>query len=162
MASSRGVARIQKVFPPIVTGPVIIVIGLSLSSVAINQAKNHWGLAIVTLLAAILASVFARGLFKMIPILIGVTVGYLVALALGAVDPARLAAIREAHWVGLPPFHAPVFSWSAVFVIAPVALVTFIEHIGDVIVNGRVVGKNFLTSPGLPRTLRTCAASSTT
>lgn len=148
-----GVARIQKVFPPIVTGPVIIVIGLSLSSVAIDQAKQHWGLAIVTLLAAILSSVFARGLFKMIPILMGVVVGYSVALVLGAVDPAKLAGIREAHWVGLPPFHAPHFSWSAVFVIAPVALVTFIEHIGDVIVNGRVVGKNFLASPGLPRTL---------
>ena len=148
-----GVARVQKVFPPIVTGPVIIVIGLSLSNVAIDQAKNHWGLAVVTLLAAILASVFARGLFKMIPILIAVLTGYAVALALGAVEPAKLTAIREAAWVGLPPFHAPAFSWSAVFVIAPVALVTFIEHIGDVIVNGRVVGKNFLQHPGLPRTL---------
>lgn len=148
-----GVARVQKVFPPIVTGPVIIVIGLSLSNVAIDQAKNHWGLAVVTLLAAILASVFARGLFKMIPILIAVLTGYAVALVLGAVEPARLTAIREAAWVGLPPFHAPAFSWSAVFVIAPVALVTFIEHIGDVIVNGRVVGKNFLEHPGLPRTL---------
>ncbi|ATB35797.1 uracil permease [Cystobacter fuscus] len=148
-----GVSRIQKVFPPIVTGPVIIVIGLSLAGVAINQAQSHWGLALVTLLAAILTSVFARGLFKMIPILIGVVTGYGTALVLGGVEPARLDAIRDAAWVGLPPFHAPHFSWTAIFVLAPVALVTFIEHIGDVIVNGRVVGKNFLESPGLPRTL---------
>jgi uracil permease len=153
LVKAVGVGRIQRVFPPIVTGPVIIVIGLSLSSVAINQAQSHWGLALVTLLAAILASVFARGLFKMIPILIAVLTGYAVALALGAVEPAKLEAIRAAAWVGLPPFHAPSFSWSAIVVLAPVALVTFIEHIGDVIVNGRVVGKNFLERPGLPRTL---------
>lgn len=153
LVKAVGVARVQKVFPPIVTGPVIIVIGLSLAGVAINQAQSHWGLALVTLLAAILTSVFARGLFKMIPILIGVIAGYVTALVLGGVDPARLTAIRDAAWVGLPAFHAPHFSWSALFVLAPVALVTFIEHIGDVIVNGRVVGKNFLESPGLPRTL---------
>jgi uracil permease len=148
-----GVARVQKVFPPIVTGPVIIVIGLSLAGVAINQAQSHWTLALVTLLAAILTSVFARGLFKMIPILMGVLAGHGTALVLGGVEPARLDAIRQAAWVGLPPFHAPHFSWTALFALAPVALVTFIEHIGDVIVNGRVVGKNFLESPGLSRTL---------
>jgi uracil permease len=148
-----GVGRIQRIFPPIVTGPVIIVIGLGLANVAVTQAQSHWGLALVTLLAAILTSVFARGLFKMIPILIGVLTGYAASLALGAVEPARLEAIRAADWVGLPPFHAPSFSWSAIFVLAPVAVVTFIEHIGDVIVNGRVVGKNFLERPGLPRTL---------
>jgi len=148
-----GIQRVQRIFPPIVTGPVIIVIGLSLANVAVNQAQSHWGLALVTLLAAILTSVFARGLFKMIPILIAVIAGYGTSLVLGAVDAAKLGAIREAAWVGLPPFHAPSFSWSALFVLAPVALVTFIEHIGDVIVNGRVVGKNFLEHPGLPRTL---------
>ena len=148
-----GVGRVQRVFPPIVTGPVIIVIGLSLAGVAINQAQSHWGLALVTLLAAIATSVFARGLFKMIPILIAVLTGYAAALVLGAVEPAKLDAIGAAAWVGLPPFHAPRFSWTAVLVLAPVALVTFIEHVGDVIVNGRVVGKNFLESPGLSRTL---------
>lgn len=148
-----GVRRVQQVFPPIVTGPVIIVIGLSLAHVAIDQAKSAWALAGVTLVAAVVASVFARGLFKMIPILIGVTVGYLVSLATGQVDPARLQAIAAADWVGLPPFHTPTFSWTAVLIIAPVTLVTVMEHIGDVIVNGRVVGKNFLEDPGLPRTL---------
>jgi uracil permease len=153
LVKAVGVGRIQRIFPPIVTGPVIIVIGMSLAPVAINQAQSHWGLALVTLLAAILTSVFARGLFKMIPILIAVLTGYAVALVLGAVEPAKLDAIGAAGWVGLPPFHTPSFSWSAIFVLAPVALVTFIEHIGDVIVNGRVVGKNFLERPGLPRTL---------
>lgn len=148
-----GVGRVQKVFPPIVTGPVIIVIGLGLSDVAVNQAKGAWGLAALTLGTAIVASVFARGLFRMIPILLAVVVGYVASLLLGAVEPAKLEAVRAAAWVGLPPFHAPRFTFTAVLVIAPVALVTFMEHIGDVIVNGRVVGKNFLERPGLPRTL---------
>ncbi|WNG54600.1 uracil-xanthine permease [Archangium gephyra] len=153
LVKAVGIRLVQQVFPPIVTGPVIIVIGLSLAGVAVNQAQSHWLLALVTLMAAIVTSVFARGLFKMIPILIAVITGYLVALVLGAVEPAKLGAIRDAAWVGLPPFHGPAFSWSAIFVLAPVAIVTFIEHIGDVIVNGRVVGKNFLERPGLPRTL---------
>ncbi|MFE8605423.1 uracil-xanthine permease family protein [Archangium violaceum] len=153
LVKAVGIRLVQQVFPPIVTGPVIIVIGLSLAGVAVNQAQSHWLLALVTLMAAIVTSVFARGLFKMIPILIAVITGYLVALVLGAVEPAKLGAIRDAAWVGLPPFHGPTFSWSAIFVLAPVAIVTFIEHIGDVIVNGRVVGKNFLERPGLPRTL---------
>ena len=148
-----GVARVQKVFPPIVTGPVIIVIGLGLSDVAVNQARGAWGLAALTLGTAIVASVFARGLFRMIPILLAVIVGYVASLLLGAVEPAKLDAVRAAAWVGLPPFHAPRFTLTAVLVIAPVALVTFMEHIGDVIVNGRVVGRNFLERPGLPRTL---------
>jgi uracil permease len=153
LVKAVGIQRVQRIFPPIVTGPVIIVIGLSLANVAVNQAQSHWRLALVTLLAAILTSVFARGLFKMIPILIAVIVGYGASLVLGVVEATKLDAIRDAAWVGLPPFHAPSFSWTAIFVLAPVALVTFIEHIGDVIVNGRVVGKNFLENPGLPRTL---------
>ncbi|MEW6421776.1 MAG: uracil-xanthine permease family protein [Deinococcota bacterium] len=148
-----GTARLLRVFPPVVTGPVIIVIGLGLSSVAVNQAKSNWWLALATLVAAVVASVYGRGLFRMIPILIGVVVGYLVALATGQVAPDALAAIRATPLFGLPDFHAPALDWRAVAIIAPVAVVTFIEHVGDVIVNGRVVGQNFLQSPGLSRTL---------
>lgn len=148
-----GTDRLLRVFPPVVTGPVIIVIGLGLSSVAVNEAKTNWWLALVTLAAAVVASVYGRGLFRMIPILIGVVVGYLVALASGQIGGEALNAISAAPLLGLPDFHAPALDWRAVAIIAPVAVVTFIEHVGDVIVNGRVVGQNFLQNPGLSRTL---------
>ncbi|MFC5849886.1 uracil-xanthine permease family protein [Deinococcus petrolearius] len=148
-----GTARLLRVFPPIVTGPVILVIGLGLSSVAVDQAKTNWWLALVTLGAAVVASLYGRGLFRMIPILVGVVVGYLVSLATGQVTPEALRAVGSAPLLGWPEFHAPAFDWRAVAIIAPVAVVTFIEHVGDVIVNGRVVGRNFLEKPGLSRTL---------
>ncbi|MHA0042071.1 uracil-xanthine permease family protein [Deinococcus sp. PEB2-63] len=148
-----GVGRLLRVFPPVVTGPVIIVIGLGLSSVAVNQAKTNWWLALVTLAAAVIASIYGKGLFRMIPILIGVVTGYVVSLLTGQVTQDGLNAIAAAPLLGLPDFHAPTLDWRAVAIIAPVAVVTFIEHVGDVIVNGRVVGKNFLEKPGLSRTL---------
>ncbi|GGL09867.1 uracil-xanthine permease family protein [Deinococcus radiotolerans] len=148
-----GVGRLLRVFPPVVTGPVIIVIGLGLSSVAVNQAKTNWWLALVTLAAAVIASIYGKGLFRMIPILVGVVTGYVVSLLTGQVSPDGLNAIAAAPLLGLPDFHAPTLDWRAVAIIAPVAVVTFIEHVGDVIVNGRVVGKNFLENPGLSRTL---------
>ncbi|WP_261663450.1 uracil-xanthine permease family protein [Deinococcus sp. Marseille-Q6407] len=157
-----GTERILQLFPPIVTGPVIMVIGLSLSNVAVKQAGTSvvehaalgsWGVALITLLAAVIASVFGRGIFQMIPILVGIVVGYLTALLTGNVDPQALSHLRSAAWLGLPPFHAPELNWQAVALIAPVAVVTFIEHIGDVVVNGRVVGQDFLKNPGLSRTL---------
>lgn len=148
-----GVGRLLRVFPPVVTGPVIIVIGLGLSSVAVNQAKTNWWLALATLLAAVIASLWGRGLFRMLPILIGVVTGYVVSLLTGQVSREGLDAIAAAPLLGLPDFHAPTLDWRAVAIIAPVAVVTFIEHVGDVIVNGRVVGKNFLEKPGLSRTL---------
>lgn len=148
-----GTDRLLRVFPPVVTGPVIIVIGLGLSSVAVNQAKTNWWLALATLAAAVIASLYGRGLFRMIPILIGVVTGYLVSLLTGQIDPKALSDVAAAPLLGLPDFHAPALDWRAVAVIAPVAVVTFIEHVGDVIVNGRVVGQNFLQKPGLSRTL---------
>ncbi|OOV14034.1 uracil-xanthine permease family protein [Deinococcus sp. LM3] len=148
-----GTDRLLRVFPPVVTGPVIIVIGLGLSSVAVNQAKTNWWLALATLLAAVIASLWGRGLFRMLPILIGVVTGYVVSLLTGQVSREGLDAIAAAPLLGLPDFHAPTLDWRAVAIIAPVAVVTFIEHVGDVIVNGRVVGKNFLEKPGLSRTL---------
>ncbi|MCY1701825.1 uracil-xanthine permease family protein [Deinococcus sp. SL84] len=153
LVSVFGTRRIMGIFPPIVTGPVIMVIGLGLSHVAVDQAKTNWPLALITLLAAVVASIYGRGLFRMIPILVGILTGYAAALALGAVDSAALQNIRGAAWLGLPAFHAPELNWQAVAIIAPVAIVTFIEHIGDVVVNGRVVGQNFLEKPGLSRTL---------
>ncbi|WP_287409193.1 solute carrier family 23 protein [Oceanithermus sp.] len=145
-----GSERVRRVFPPVVTGPVIVVIGLTLAPVAIDMATKGWLLAIVTLAAAIVAAVFFHGLFKMLPILVGVGVGYVVALFTGAVD---LTPVREAAWVGLPAFTWARFEPGAVFLIAPVAFVTVMEHIGDILTNGRVVGRDFFKKPGLHRTL---------
>ncbi|WP_293169831.1 solute carrier family 23 protein [Oceanithermus sp.] len=145
-----GSDRVRQVFPPVVTGPVIVVIGLTLAPVAIDMASKGWLLAVVTLAAAIVAAVWLHGLFKMLPILIGVSVGYLVALFTGAVD---LTPVREAAWLGLPPFTPARFEWGAVLLIAPVAFVTVMEHIGDILTNGRVVGQDFFKKPGLHRTL---------
>ena len=145
-----GSDRVRQVFPPVVTGPVIVVIGLTLAPVAIDMASKGWLLAIVTLAAAIVAAVWMHGLFKMLPILIGVSVGYLVALFTGAVD---LTPVRDAAWLGLPPFTPARFEWGAVLLIAPVAFVTVMEHIGDILTNGRVVGQDFFKKPGLHRTL---------
>ncbi len=150
LVTAIGSERVRLVFPPVVTGPVIVVIGLTLAPVAIDMAAKGWLLAIVTLTAAIVAAVFFHGLFKMLPILVGVAAGYIVALLTGAVD---LSPLREAAWVGLPAFTWARFEPGAVFLIAPVAFVTVMEHIGDILTNGRVVGKDFFEKPGLHRTL---------
>jgi uracil permease len=144
---------IQRVFPPIVTGPVITVIGITLAPVAIGMAEGTWWLAIVTLLATITAAVFFKGLFKMLPILTGAVVGYIAgAIFYGdfSFDP-----VLDARWVGWPDFTWGLgdVQWAAIALIAPIAFVTMIEHVGDILANGRVVGKDFFGEPGLHRTL---------
>ncbi|BAW02181.1 uracil permease [Thermus thermophilus] len=145
-----GSERVRRVFPPVVTGPVIVVIGLTLAPVAVQMAAKDWLLAVFTFLGAVASAVFFRGLFQMIPVLVGVGAGYLLALLLGRVD---LSPVREAPWFGLPAFTPATLEWGAVFLIAPVAFVTVMEHIGDILTNGRVVGKDFFAKPGLHRTL---------
>jgi uracil permease len=145
-----GSEKVRWVFPPVVTGPVIVVIGLTLAPVAVQMASKDWLLAIVTFASAVVSAVFFRGLFQMIPVLIGVGAGYLLALLLGRVD---LKPLQEAAWFGVPQFTLASLEWGAVLLIAPVAFVTLMEHIGDILTNGRVVGKDFFTKPGLHRTL---------
>ena len=145
-----GSQRVRWVFPPVVTGPVIVVIGLTLAPVAVQMASKDWLLAIVTFASAVVSAVFFRGLFQMIPVLLGVGAGYLLALLLGRVD---LKPLQEAAWFGVPQFTLASLEWGAVLLIAPVAFVTVMEHIGDILTNGRVVGKDFFTKPGLHRTL---------
>ncbi len=150
LAKMLGAHRIKKIFPAIVTGPIIIVIGLSLAPVAVKMASEQWMYAVVTLLAAIITALWCRGIFKMFPILIGVLVGYGFAYFKGDVNAALLT---QAHWFGMPRFTICRFNLDAILFIAPVALVTFMEHIGDIMTNGRVVGKDFFEHPGLQRTL---------
>ncbi|GLV48551.1 uracil permease [Thermus sp. LT1-2-5] len=145
-----GSERVRQVFPPVVTGPVIVVIGLTLAPVAVGMAAKDWLLAVATFLGAVVSAVFLRGLFQMIPVLLGVGVGYVLALLLGRVD---LRPLQEAPWFGLPAFTLASFEWGAILLIAPVAFVTVMEHIGDILTNGRVVGKDFFVRPGLHRTL---------
>ncbi|MGI5838038.1 MAG: uracil-xanthine permease family protein [bacterium] len=145
-----GVERVQKFFPPIVTGPIIITIGLILTPVAIDMASSNWPVAIITMIAVVLTSILGRGLAKLVPILVGIGAGYAASLAFGIVD---FTPVREASWLAAPAFMAPKFSLEAIKIMAPIAIVTIIEHIGDITTNGAVVGKNFLVDPGLSRTL---------
>ncbi len=144
---------IRRVFPPIVTGPVIVVIGITLAPVAIGMAEGTWWLALVTLLATVVAAVFFRGLFQMLPILTGAIVGYMSAVLF--LDEFSFDAVGNADWIGWPDFTWGLgnIEWAAIALIAPIAFVTMIEHVGDILANGRVVQKDFFKEPGLHRTL---------
>lgn len=146
----QGVNVIKQLFPPVVIGPVIMLIGLSLSSTGVNMASEDWLLAIVSLITAILISMYAKGLLKLIPIFGGIVVGYAVALLLNKVD---FTPIIDAPWFSLPKFVTPQFSWQAILFMAPVAIAPIIEHIGDVYVVNEVAGKDFVKNPGLHRTM---------
>ena len=139
-------------FPPVVTGPIIMVIGLTLAPVAIDQISNGVFLGIVAMLLVVICSIFFSGFIRMIPIIIGLGGGYLAGLIIGAVD---LSVISEASFFGLPDFHAPSFSIKAISLIAPVALVTMIEHVGDVLAISNTIGKGkeLIKDPGLGSTL---------
>lgn len=145
-----GVEKIKSYLPPVVTGPMIMVIGLNLSPVAIQMSSSYWPVAIAVVLTVISVSIFAKGFFKMLPILSGVTVGYILSLSLGLID---MTAIQQANFLALPGITFPKFSLGAIAVIAPIVLVVFMEHIGDITTNGAVVGKDFFKDPGLHRTL---------
>ncbi|MGF7184121.1 uracil permease [Desulfitispora alkaliphila] len=145
-----GVNRVKQFFPPIVTGPIIIIIGLILSPVAIDMASTHWIVALITMFAVILTGMLAKGFLKLIPLLVGIGVGYLASIYYNLVD---FTPIIEASLFATPDFMAPKFSADALKIIVPIALVTMIEHIGDITTNGAVVGKDFFRKPGLHRTL---------
>ncbi|MCR4425766.1 MAG: NCS2 family nucleobase:cation symporter [Firmicutes bacterium] len=137
-------------FPPVVTGSVIMVIGLTLSPVAIDMASQNWTIAMVVFLIAALTSLAFRGFLQMLPILIAVSAGYVISLVAGIVD---FTPVASAAWIGVPALTLPAFRWEAIAIIAPVAVVTLIEHWGDINANGAVVGKDFVKDPGLWRTI---------
>lgn len=145
-----GVQNVRRLFPAVVTGPIIIVIGLILAPVAVDMASANWTIAIITILAIALTGIIARGFMKMIPILTGIIVGYFAAFLMGAVD---LTAVSQAGIFEMPVFTKPAFSADAMKIIVPIALVTMIEHIGDITTNGAVVQKDFMKEPGLHRTI---------
>ena len=161
-----GVKKVMRYFPPIVTGPIIIAIGLTLSSSAITNCRANWLVAVVAILIVIGFNMWGKGMAKIIPILLGVLGSYIFALI---VDPAErasvAAAVSSAKWFGLPifwknsVFHlfaGPVDSgvlWSAVLTVVPLSLATMVEHIGDICAISSTVGKNYIVEPGLNRTL---------
>ena len=146
----RGLKFVERLFPATVVGPVIMIIGLSLASVAVDMAKTDWTIAVITLATAILIVIFGKKMIKLIPIFIAITVGYVVAIIWGKVD---YTAIQEAAWFSLPEFTAPQFSWQAILYMIPVAIAPIIEHVGDMYAIGGVAEKNFIEKPGLHRTL---------
>lgn len=153
LVKAFGVRFISRLFPPVVIGPIIMLIGLSLSSTAVDMAKGNWVLAIVSLTTAIIVTLYAKGLLKLIPIFCGIFVGYFTDLLFFDID---FAPIREADWISLPQLILPSFAhwdWRPILFMIPVAIAPVIEHIGDVYVVNSVTGKNFVKSPGLHRTM---------
>ncbi|HMM16817.1 uracil-xanthine permease [Petrimonas sulfuriphila] len=146
----QGIKVIQRLFPPVVIGPVIMLIGLSLSGTGVNMAAENWLLAIIALVTAIIVSMFAKGLLKLIPIFSGIIVGYIAAVFMGKID---FTPVIEAPWFSLPQFVTPQFSWQAILFMAPVAIAPVIEHVGDVYAVSQVAGKDFVKKPGLHRTM---------
>ncbi len=161
-----GVKKVMRFFPPIVTGPIIIAIGLTLSSSAINNCKGNWLVAVVAIAIVIGFNMWGKGMTKIIPILLGVLGSYIFALI---VDPAEReavsTAVANAAWIGVPVnWNSTLFGlfsgevdtallWSAVFTIVPLSLATMVEHIGDICAISSTVGRNYMTDPGFHRTL---------
>jgi len=145
-----GIERVLKFFPPVVTGPIIIVIGLKLAPTAVSMASGDWLLAIVAFMIVTAVSIFAKGFLKVIPVIIGLIGGYIFAVLLGRVD---FTPIREAAIFGIPAFTVAKFNAEAVLTVAPIALATMIEHIGDVLAISSTVKRDFTKDPGFVRTL---------
>ena len=159
LISTFGIRRIMKFFPPVVTGPIIISIGLILAPSAITNCESNWLLAFVALGTVIVCNIWGKGMVKILPILIGVLVSYAVALVTGAVD---FQAIGAAAWFGIPLHKDSMGLFaidgsetfiSAVFTIVPIALATMMEHIGDIAAISATTGKNYIRDPGLNKTL---------
>lgn len=154
--------KIMKFFPPIVTGPIIIAIGLTLSKSAIDSCTSNWIIALAAIIVVIVCNIYGKGMIKIVPILIGVIVSYVVGIAMGAVD---FTAVKEAAWIGLPirkemtvlalfgENFDPSLLIAAVITIMPIALATIVEHIGDISAISSTTGINYIENPGIHRTL---------
>ena len=145
-----GVKKVMRYFPPIVTGPMIIMIGLNLAGSAIGNASTNWWLALVAIAVIIAANIWGKGMIKIIPILLGVVVSYIVALITGQVD---FSAVNGASLIGLQKIVIAKFDITSILVMAPIAIAAMMEHIGDVSAISSTTGRNFIEDPGLHRTL---------
>ena len=145
-----GAKKVMRYFPPIVTGPMIIMIGLNLSGSAINNASTCWWLALVAMAIIVVANIWGKGMVKIIPILLGVVGSYIIAVIAGQVD---FSGVSEASFLGFQQFVIAKFDVSAILVMAPIAIAAMMEHIGDISAISSTTGKNFIEDPGLHRTL---------
>ena len=156
-----GVKRVMHFLPPVVTGPIIICIGLSLAPSAVSNASTNWILAIIALAVVIFFNIWGKGMLRIIPILLGVTISYAAALILNAVGMTNadgsaildFSGAAAANLVGLPPFQLCKFNLTAILAMAPIAIAAMMEHIGDISAISATVGENFMEDPGLQRTL---------
>ncbi|MFS1438448.1 uracil-xanthine permease family protein [Shewanella sp. 10N.286.48.A6] len=164
MVKVKGSGFIHKLLPPVVVGPVIIIIGLGLAPMAVNMALGKTGdgssviveqeialfISLMSLATTVLIAVFAKGVLKLMPILAGILVGYGFSLAFGIVD---FSPVAQASWLSVPKFVAPEFHWQAILFMIPVAIAPAVEHIGDLLAISNVTGKDYFKKPGLHRTL---------
>ncbi len=156
-----GIKRVMRFLPPVVTGPIIIGIGLSLAPSAVNNASTNWFLALIALAVIIIFNIWGKGMWKIIPILLGVVISYAAALIMNALGFTNadgtaildFTSVAESSLLGLPPFQICRFDITAILVMAPIALATMMEHIGDISAISATVGENYLEDPGLHRTL---------
>ena len=162
-----GVNKVMKLFPPVVTGPIIIAIGIGLAPSAVNNCSSNWWLAVIALVLVIFFNIFGKGMIKIIPILLGIVGTYVIAILVGNVGGVESFAIdftgvKEAAWIGFPiEWGSTVFggvrdgskALSAIIAIMPIAIATMMEHIGDVSAISATCGKNYISDPGLHRTL---------
>ena len=161
LVKSFGTQKVMSFFPPVVTGPIIICIGMTLANSAINNCTGNWAVALLAIITVVIFNIWGKGMLKIIPILMGVLVSYVFAALLGQVD---FSGVANAAWIGLPVrFENTVFSLigncdvnllvTAIIAIMPIAFATMIEHIGDICAISSTVGENFIENPGLHRTL---------
>ena len=156
-----GIKRVMRFLPPVVTGPMIICIGLSLAPSAISNASTNWILALIALAVVVVFNIWGKGMLRILPILLGVVISYIVAImfqAVGFTNPdgsaiLNFSGVASASIIGLPPFQLCKFDLTAILVMAPIAIATMMEHIGDVSAISATVGENFIEEPGLHRTL---------
>ena len=156
-----GVKRVMRYLPPVVTGPMIICIGLSLAPSAISNCSVNWPLALIAAGIVVICNIWGKGMIKIIPILIGVVGSYIIAVVMQALgftnadgsSIINVAAVGRSAWLGLPPIIIAKFDISAILVMAPIAIATMMEHVGDISAISATTGKNFVEFPGLHRTL---------
>lgn len=164
LVALRGPGFLHRILPPVVTGPIIMVIGLGLAPVAVNMALGKTGdgaaqlfpyadailISMPALLTTLLVATYAKGVFRLVPIIAGIIVGYIIALIMGVVD---FSPVQQSNWVSVPAFIMPEFQLAAILFMLPVAIAPAIEHVGDVLAIGSITGKDYVQKPGLHRTL---------
>ena len=145
-----GTKRVMKLFPPVVCGPLIILIGINLAGSAVSNVMTNWILGVIPIIVILICNTWGKGMIKIIPVLIALIVSYIIAIVMGAVN---FDAVGTAAWVGLPTFHLPKFNADCIIAGLAVAVAAMVEHVGDVMAIGATCGKNFIADPGLTRTL---------